>query len=62
MIGVLTGFVLQLPRGITCRDIVGMGEDFIAGFRNDGLSAMDIAVGLDFNHRSVGQRGMVSYT
>ena len=61
VIGALVGFAALLLSGIAGRDMVGLRDDFIAGFRDDGLSAMDVAVGLDFNLRFIGQSGMVLY-
>ena len=58
-IGALVGFVVMLLSGIAGRDFVGLRDDYIAGFRDDGISAMDFAVGLDFNLRFVGQSGTV---
>ena len=61
VIGALVGLATLLLSGIGGRDMVGLREDFIAGFRDDGLSATDVAVGLDFNLRFIGQSGMVLY-
>ena len=60
VIGVLVGFVVILLNGIDGRDFVGL-NDGTAGFREEGVTAMDIAVGLDFNLRFVGQSGTVLY-
>ena len=60
VIGVLVGLVLLLLSGIGGRDFVGLNDDS-AGFREEGVTAMDIAVGLDFNLRFVGQSGTVLY-
>lgn len=60
-IGALVGFVVMLLSGIAGRDFVGLRDDYIAGFRDDGISAADFAVGLDFNLRFIGQSGMVLY-
>ena len=51
-----------LLNGIAGRDFVGL-NDGTAGFREEGVTAMDIAVGLDFNLRFVGKvaRSYISY-
>ena len=60
VIGALVGFVVLLLSGIAGRDFVGL-NDSTAGFREEGVTAVDIAVGLDFNLRFVGQSGTVLY-
>ncbi len=58
-IGAVAGLIVMLLSGIAGRDFVGLRDDYIAGFRDDGPTALDIAVGLDFNLRFVGQSGTV---
>lgn len=58
VIGVLVGLVLLLLSSIAGREVVGLSDDR-GGFRDDGATALDIAVGLDFHLRFVGQSSTV---
>ena len=49
------GLIVVLLSGIVGRDFVGLKDTYDLGFRDDGTSALDIAKGLDFNVRFVGQ-------
>ena len=62
VIRALVGLVVMLLSGIAGREFLGLRDDYTAGFRDDGLSATDLAVGLDFNLRFVGQSSMVLYS
>ena len=52
-IAALLGLTVVVLSGIAGREFVGLNDDDF-GFRDDGATAMDVALGLDFNLRFVG--------
>lgn len=58
VIAALLGFVVVLLSGVAGREFVGLNDDG-AGFREDGASALDFAIGLDFNLRFFGRSDTV---
>ncbi|MYD94951.1 MAG: hypothetical protein F4Y02_14945 [Chloroflexi bacterium] len=59
VIAVFLGFVVVLLTGIVGRDFVGLRNNYDLGFRDHGASALDFAVGLDFNLRFIGRSDTV---
>jgi len=55
VIAALLGLVVVILSAASGGSAVGLRDDFIVGFTDDGPTALEIAKGLDFNLRFVGQ-------
>ncbi len=54
-IAALLGVIVVILSAAFGGDAVGLRDDYVVGFRDDGPTALEIAKGLDFNLRFVGQ-------